>query len=117
VPAASDLDRAQYLVDLIETVRSEIEGYSRATFLADRQTRDLTAYRLGTIGETAGRLSQTLKNQHPEIPWKAIYAFRHIVVHDYGSVDFDRVWDIASEDLATLASTCEALLIALRLNQ
>jgi uncharacterized protein with HEPN domain len=51
-----------------------------------------------------------LKEQHPEIDWRTIAAFRNVVVHDYLGVDLDRIWDIVEDDLPTLKKRIGAIL-------
>ena len=109
MPAATDLDRLEYLLELIELVENDLGGYSRERFLSRRNVYDLTAYRLGTIGETAQRLSDHLKRTKPMVPWLSLYAFRNLVAHDYRSINPERVWVIATENLSELASACRAL--------
>ena len=82
-------------------------------FLNTKRVHDLAAYRLGTVGETARRLSDNVKAAHPEVPWQSVYAFRNIVVHDYRAIDPKRVWVIATEDLPDLAAACQSLRDAL----
>jgi len=42
--------------------------------------------KLIVIGEAAANLSPDLKARHPHIPWRAIVAFRKVMVHAYFSV-------------------------------
>jgi uncharacterized protein with HEPN domain len=30
---------------------------------------------------------------HPEIPWRQVMAMRNRLVHDYGRIDLDIVWE------------------------
>lgn len=39
---------------------------------------------------------------HTETPWRLIEKIRHILVHDYFTVDLDFVWLVITEDLAPL---------------
>lgn len=43
------------------------------------------------IGEANSRLSSTLKDSNPDVPWKLIVGMRNILIHAYFGVDFDRV--------------------------
>ena len=79
---------------------------SKEAFLNDRNLSDLTAYRLGTIGEYTRRLSQETRTRHPEISWDAIYALRNIVDHHYQKLDKEKVWTAARNSLSALETVC-----------
>jgi uncharacterized protein with HEPN domain len=49
----------------------------------------------------------------PQISWSQIKGFRNIVVHDYLSVDLDRVWNIIQFSLPDLMAAIIAMLAAL----
>lgn len=91
----SEHDDALYLAHIDEAI-SRIErsspSVSLATIEADETIRDATLFRLQTLAESTQRLSSTFKDQHPEIPWVRIAAFRNRVVHGYLDVRSDIVW-------------------------
>jgi uncharacterized protein with HEPN domain len=39
------------------------------------------------IGEATKRLSNPLKEQYPDIPWRNIAGLRDVLIHDYMGVD------------------------------
>ena len=47
------------------------------------------------IGEASSRLTGSLREAHEEIPWRRIIAFRHRLVHNYGELDLELVWEVA----------------------
>jgi uncharacterized protein with HEPN domain len=57
------------------------------------------------IGEAANRLSDSIRQQLPQIPWAQIAAFRNRVVHGYDSIDYNRVWQVVKVDVP--APICE----------
>jgi uncharacterized protein with HEPN domain len=63
------------------------------TFLADRDEQALTAFRLSIIGENANKLSNELKDRHPDLPWLDMVAFRNYVAHEYHRIDPVLVWE------------------------
>ena len=68
-----------------------------------------TTHLLQIIGETAGRVSPSLQQAHPDIPCGAIIGMRHRVVHDYFSVDHETGWATATQDLLPLVRSLESL--------
>lgn len=85
---------------------SEIERYTgegRDAFDTDDRNRVWVLYHLQILGEAARALSPELRASYGEIPWSAIIAMRHILVHDYFGVDLDEVWRVVEHDLPRLA--------------
>lgn len=66
--------------------------------------------KLIVIGEAAARLPRAFTEQHPEIPWPDIVAFRNIAVHEYFAVDWHIVWVTAAQEVPLLRQQIVALL-------
>lgn len=41
-------------------------------------------------------------DEFPQFPWSAMKGMRHILVHEYGRVDYEKVWDVITTDLPRL---------------
>ncbi|WP_017303319.1 DUF86 domain-containing protein [Spirulina subsalsa] len=57
---------------------------------------------LEIIGEAASRIPKEDCCQYPTIPWHAIISMRNRLIHNYGNVDLDIVWQVVSQDLPKL---------------
>ena len=78
------------------------EGLQRDEFLSD-QTLILAFERsLEIIGEAVGRLDDSFKESHPDVPWHKIRGLRNIVAHVYWAVDYDVIWDVVTVDVPAL---------------
>ncbi len=62
------------------------------------------------MAESSKRLSRSLKDEHPDFPWKEIVGFRNVLVHDYLGVNLARVWTVVEQDAPNLESMIEGLL-------
>ena len=84
MPAPDDRDilRLVLIVEIAERTQKDLEGVTLAQFEAGRTHIDLAAYRIGSIGEYAGKLSQELKEKYPTIPWARIQGMRNALFHD-----------------------------------
>ena len=78
------------------------------SFQNDPDFQEACAFRVIQIGELVNSLSEQFRNDHPEIPWHNIIAFRNIVTHDYGRIDLEKMWDTITLDIPALKSFCEA---------
>lgn len=59
------------------------------------------------IGELTNKLSQEFKDNHSEIPWRAIRGMRNVVTHEYGKIDVETVWETAENGTKELMAFCQ----------
>jgi uncharacterized protein with HEPN domain len=95
--------------DAVRAARSYVAGMDVNAFTEDMKTRDAVVRQLEILGEAAKRVSDSLKTQHSNIPWKLMTGMRDKLIHDYRDVDTLAVWETATEDLQTLEPLLEAL--------
>ena len=96
-------DRAR-LEDIMHAIE-DIERYQkrgRTECQQDELIRTWLTYQIQIIGEAASKVSEQLRAEHPEVPWRQIVAMRHILVHDYFDTDFGEVWNVVTTDLPGL---------------
>lgn len=72
--------------------------------------RDAVNRVVQVIGEAAAKVSKQFRDSHPEIPWRPIIAQRHILVHEYGRIDDDKIWRVATVYVPQLIALVEPLL-------
>jgi len=56
------------------------------------------------VGEAAGKISASIQERNPDIPWHDIGAMRNILVHHYFGIDLQEVWNTVTIDLPVLKS-------------
>ncbi len=64
---------------------------------------------LEIIGEAARRVSEEFKAAHPEMPWKEMVGMRNRLIHEYFSIDVEKVWDAVQNDIPVLITLVEPL--------
>ena len=77
-------------------------GVSKEAFLQDEPRQSAVLQKLMIIGESAARISAELREQHPEVEWRDIVAFRNFAIHAYFDVDWRIVWTTAILDVPSL---------------
>ena len=89
---------------------SHVNGMTLERFNASTTTIDAVIHCLTVIGEAAGRLSSDARTQFPQFDWRAMTGMRHRLVHDYGRIDYEIVWDVVNEKLPLLRDDLTAFL-------
>ena len=51
------------------------------------------------IGEAARYLSDEIRNEMSEIPWKKVVGLRNILIHAYEGIDPDEIWGVIVEEI------------------
>jgi uncharacterized protein with HEPN domain len=90
-----DLSRLDDILAAADDVVDFSAGLDRQGFENQKAVRYAILHSLTIVGEAASRLSDELRVRHPEIPWRRIIAFRHRLVHAYGELDLELVWEVA----------------------
>ena len=93
----------------IETAHVDF-GHSRARFDESSTYQNAVCMCILQIGELVGRLTDDFKTGHGEIPWHKIRGMRNYVAHEYGSIDFEVVWYVATNSIQSLQHFCEEYL-------
>lgn len=63
---------------------------------------DSMMFRMIQISENAKKLSEEYKDKHRSIPWKALTGMRNRIVHDYGNVDKNVIYETLKFDIPEL---------------
>ena len=87
-------------IDNIEEYLTDVKTYEE--FALNKLIRHAVAYNLQCIGENAYKLSREFVAMNKEIDWQAIEGLRHVLVHDYFTVNFETVWNIIKMDVPDL---------------
>ncbi|MGB9758453.1 MAG: DUF86 domain-containing protein [Thermoproteota archaeon] len=106
-------DDLVYLNHILDAI-SKIEVYTRdityEQFMSNSLIQDGVVRQLEIIGEATKRLSNNIKEKHPEIPWKDIAGMRDKLIHEYFGVDLDAVWDTIKKDIPDLKTKLQTIM-------
>lgn len=101
-----------YLRDIVEAcdaIDDFIVGLSKDTVLGNDLILSAVIRKFEIIG-ACSKLPPELREEHPEIDWRAIIGFRNILVHQYFSSNLDIIWQAASQRVEPLKEHIEAIL-------
>lgn len=100
------------LYDILESARlaaSYLQGISQEDFLGNIQLQDAAIRRVEIIGEAAGRISEETRASLSSLPWRDMIDMRNFLIHQYGDVDPQVVWDTVILDLPPLIAELERI--------
>jgi uncharacterized protein with HEPN domain len=101
-----------FLLDMLQAARDAVAfttGLARSDFEESRIAQYAVAHALQIVGEAAARISEETRAKAPKVPWVQIVGMRNRLVHDYGRMDRDILWETVHVDVPTLISVIERL--------
>lgn len=101
------------LDDMLEAIgkcMDYVGDMDEAAFAADPRSIDAVARNLEIIGEAANRMPQATREENPLIPWESIGEMRHVLIHEYHSVDAGILYRTVTGELPPLVPMLQAVL-------
>lgn len=105
-----DAHRLEHIIEYCDEIMGTINRYGDdyKIFECDRDYQKSISFSILQIGELCAGLSDEFKMAtEKQIPWTSIKGMRNIVVHNYGNVDKNMVWESAKTDVPELKKFCE----------
>ncbi|MBN2148388.1 MAG: DUF86 domain-containing protein [Anaerolineales bacterium] len=102
-----------FLLDIQDALQRILEytaGMNWETYLRDYKTQDAVVRNLEVIGEATKSLSDSLRSQYPDIPWRDMAGTRDRLMYHYFGVNQEIVWQIIEQDLPGLKSQIEQVI-------
>ena len=107
---ARDKGRLEDMVEYSNNVSMLINGYTLDTLVADKRTYYSVIKNVEIVGEAAYMLTKAFKESHPQTPWKIVQGMRHVLVHDYATIDTQELYNTAVNDIPVLRKQIEQYL-------
>jgi uncharacterized protein with HEPN domain len=104
-------DDRVYLKHILDAIQ-KIESYvvvGRDVFMVTSHWQDAVIRQLEIIGEATKRLSNDLRSQHSQVPWRRVAGLRDVLIHDYMGVDIEAVWEVTQRNLPALKQQIQAI--------
>ena len=98
----------------IQKIRKDLEfivTHMRDVDLEELNTNEILLdsmlFRMIQVSENAKRLTDDYRMLHCHIPWSALSGMRNRIVHDYGNVDLNVVYETLKNDIPELLELLE----------
>ncbi len=109
-----DSKNPYYYVDKILDDLKFIESHTKGVSYMDFTANDLLIYsvcfKFVQASENAKKISESTLKVYPNIPWNQINGLRNRIVHDYGNIKLDVIYDAATKDVPSLIEALEQLM-------
>ena len=102
-----------YVKKMLKDIRFILETTQNITLVQLENNEilcDSVLFRLIQISENSTKLTQQFKEIHRDIPWQAIKGMRNRIVHEYGEVELDIVYQTITEDIPEICKKLEILI-------
>ena len=107
---ARDKGRLEDIIEYSNNVTMLIKGYSFEKLVADKRTYYSVIKNVEVVGEAAFMLTKAFKKEHPATPWKFVQGMRHVLVHDYATIDNRELYNPAVNDIPVLKEQVQCYL-------
>jgi uncharacterized protein with HEPN domain len=101
----SDRPLSEFLQDILESI-ADIEAFTAGVdfdeFQRNREKILAVVKSIEILGEAVKKIPDEVRNQYPQIPWKAIAGMRDVLVHEYWGIDVNVVWATVQKGLPPL---------------
>ena len=91
----------------LRVIVQRMSEVSNEEFCENSMLQDSLMFRLIQVSENSKRLSEEYKESRATVPWTAIYGVRNRIVHDYGNVDLNVVFETLRKDIPNLLAALD----------
>jgi uncharacterized protein with HEPN domain len=102
----------QDILDAARKIQLYVDGKQRADLEEEGELRGFAVAKgIEVIGEAANHISPETRVKLPSVEWGNIIGMRNRLIHAYTSIDYDIVWDVATNKIPVLISELEKILL------
>lgn len=98
----SPLDRLRHVRDECGYLVRRSADLQREEFFSNEDLKRAFVRSLEIIGEATKQVPSQFRERHPSLPWRLMAGMRDRLIHDYGGVDYEIVWQTVSDDVPPL---------------
>ena len=96
--------------EVMDAAQAFVSGMGFDAFVADDKTASAVLQKLKIVGEAAKKVPETIRQDHPHVPWQQMTEIRDQIVHAYFAVDYTIVWNTLKVDIPQLQPIIQQIL-------
>jgi uncharacterized protein with HEPN domain len=100
----------RHIIDAFMQIEDYMDGVSYDEFISNKLLQDGVIRQLEVMGEAARNLSEDLRCEYPQIPWRQMIGLRNRMIHAYFNVNLQIIWEIIQGDLPDLKRETKQIL-------
>jgi uncharacterized protein with HEPN domain len=97
-----DQIRFQHMLDAAEAAVSHLSNSYRDDLDHNRLLLNGIVRELEILGEAASQVTQNVREQYPQLPWREMIGLRNRLIHAYFDVNNSAIWLVVKESLPPL---------------
>ena len=98
------------IVSHCQRIIENINQMDEQTFFEDSNTKDIVCFNILQIGELVKHFDDLFIEEYKAQPWKSIKGMRDRIAHGYGTIVWEKVWQVATNQIVPLKEYCEKIL-------
>jgi len=100
----------QHMIDAGREAIGFASGRTRADLNSNRMLVLSLVKSIEILGEAANKVSDELRNDYPDLPWREMVTMRNRLIHGYFDINLEIVWQTVVTELPPLLSMLEFIL-------
>lgn len=92
-PEREYLDWIMDMITSMQDAQQYVAGITYEQMLGDGMRRAAVERATEKIGEAANRIPAEVRKRYPQISWSKIIGMRHLIVHGYDKINYEKIWD------------------------
>ena len=110
MPSPSDYERLLHIKEAAYLILEYTQHSDLIGFRLDRKSQLSVERLIEILGEAANHISEDIKVDYPEVPWRQIIALRNVVSHEYFQIRLELIWGVATQEIPVLAMQINKIL-------
>lgn len=92
----------RHILSCIADIEAYVGEHGEEAVRIPGLVQDAVLRKLQIMAESAKLVTKETQERMPDVPWRTIVAFRHVLVHQYLGVDTDRILGVVTRRLPEL---------------
>ena len=109
-PRERDLVKCEDMRIHAERAQQFLANRTLEVFSHDEMAQAAVIRCVEVIGEAARLVSDSTRGRAQEVPWPLIIGMRNVLVHEYGTVDLDKVYEVVTQHLPALLASLQRII-------